>query len=112
MNFKTQFDRITNRISELWKYKIFKLMVFIHGFYFILSMILVLTVFRSQNDFLVYIKVGEIFSTNITDLYNQQNYLWDFRYFPISGVFFVPFYLLGFDLGFVVFHFFNLILNI
>ncbi|MFX0001712.1 MAG: glycosyltransferase 87 family protein [Candidatus Hodarchaeota archaeon] len=35
-----------------------------------------------------------------------------FRYFPVSAYFFVPFYLMGFDLGFIIFNCFNLILNI
>jgi 4-amino-4-deoxy-L-arabinose transferase-like glycosyltransferase len=79
--------------------------------YLIVSLILTLTVFRNQNDFLVYFEVGEVFVKDINNLYNA-NYLWPFRYFPISAVFFVPFYLLGFDIGFVVFNFMNLFLNI
>lgn len=38
--------------------------------------------------------------------------MWPFRYFPISAAFFVPFYLLGFELGFIVFNLFNLLLNV
>jgi len=56
--------------------------------------------------------VGEVVVNDYTDLYNQENYLWNFRYFPVSALFFVPFYLLGFNLGFIVFHIFNLFLNI
>lgn len=74
-------------------------------------MILTLIFFRDQNDFLVYYEVGEVFITDINNLYSTE-YLWPFRYFPISAAFFVPFYLLGFDLGFVLFNFINLILNI
>lgn len=111
MNLNTYFIKIKRRFRELWEFKIFRYAVLIHGFYFILSMILTLIFFRDQNDFLVYYEVGEVFITDINNLYSTE-YLWPFRYFPISAAFFVPFYLLGFDLGFVLFNFINLILNI
>ena len=74
-------------------------------------MVLTLIFLREQNDFLVYYKVGEVFITDITNLYTAD-YLWPFRYFPISAIFFVPFYLLGFDFGYVVFNLLNLLLNV
>lgn len=107
------FKRVKRRFLELWEVsKIFKYAVFLHIFYFFLSMFLLLFLFRDQNDFLVYFKAGEIFYTDITQLYNQDNYLWDFRYLPLSAAFFVPFYLIGFEAGFVLFHVMNFILNI
>jgi len=77
-------------------------------------MILTLVFFKEQNDFRVYYRVGELFMTDINGLYNPLNYIdmWPFRYFPISAAFFVPFYLLGFELGFIVFNLFNLLLNV
>ncbi|MFW9896825.1 MAG: glycosyltransferase family 87 protein [Candidatus Thorarchaeota archaeon] len=48
---------------------------------------------------------------DINDLY-IESYNWPFRYFPLSALYFVLFYLMGFDLGFVIFNFINLILNI
>ncbi|MFX0007139.1 MAG: glycosyltransferase 87 family protein [Candidatus Hermodarchaeota archaeon] len=74
-------------------------------------MVLTLIFLRDQNDFLVYYKVGEVFITDINNLYTAD-YLWPFRYFPISAIFFVPFYLLGFDVGYIVFNLLNLLLNI
>ncbi|MFX1601344.1 MAG: glycosyltransferase 87 family protein [Promethearchaeota archaeon] len=112
MNLKTVLLKIKRRFMELWRYKIFQYAFFVHGFHFILSFILTLIFFREQNDFLVYYKVGEVFIHDINDLYNRANYLWPFRYFPISAVIFVPFYLLGFDLGFILFNLLNLFLNI
>ncbi|MFX0040588.1 MAG: glycosyltransferase family 87 protein [Promethearchaeota archaeon] len=52
--------------------------------------------------------------TDINGLYDPSNYIdmWPFRYFPISAVLFVPFYLLGFEIGFIIFNTFNLFLNI
>ena len=111
MNANELLLRTYKRFRELWEHKIFKVAILIHGFYFILSMILTLIFFRDQNDFLVYYEVGEVFITDINNLYSTE-YLWPFRYFPISAAIFVPFYLLGFDLGFVLFSFINLILNI
>ncbi len=112
MNLKTKIFHIKNRFGELWEHAIFRYAILLHVFYFVLSMILVLVFFRNQNDFLVYYQAGGVFLNGIENLYNQNNYLWDFRYFPLSAAFFVPFFLLGFDLGFILFHFINLILNI
>jgi len=100
-----------SNLKRFWSSKIFKYAVFLHLFYFILSLILVLIVFKNQNDFLVFYKVGGVVLNNIQDLYNQENYLWNFRYLPLTGFFFVPFYVLGFDFGFISFHVLNLILN-
>jgi len=85
-----------------------------HGIYFIASLALTLTVFRNQNDFRVYFRVGEVFINDIRGLYDPLNFIgmWPFRYFPLSGLLFVPFYLLGFELGFVIFNIINVLLNI
>ncbi|MFX0140907.1 MAG: glycosyltransferase family 87 protein [Candidatus Hodarchaeota archaeon] len=113
MNLNIYLARIKRRFSELWEYKIFRIAILIHGFYFILSVILTLIFFRDQNDFLVYYEGGKAFINNINDLYNQAIYTrWPFRYFPISAIYFVPFYLMGFDLGFIIFNLINLILNV
>ncbi len=114
MDIKQQFRKIKNRWRALWEQKIFRFTILIHGFFFILSLILTLAFFRNLNDFRVYYRVGELFITDINGLYDPSNYIdmWPFRYFPISAVFFVPFYLLGFELGFVVFTLFNLFLNV
>ncbi|MFX0001710.1 MAG: glycosyltransferase family 87 protein [Candidatus Hodarchaeota archaeon] len=105
------YSKISNRFKVLWQYKIFRYATILHGVYFMLSLILTLTIFRNQNDFLVYYKVGEVFINNITDLYTAD-YNWPFRYFPISALLFIPYYLLGFDLGFIMFNIVNLILNV
>lgn len=112
MNIRSMITRIKNRFKELLKYKIFRYALLIHAIYFILSILLVFVFFREQNDFLVYYTAGGIFLNDIEDLYVQENYLWNFRYFPLSAVLFIPFYVLGFDIGFTLFHIINLILNI
>ncbi len=103
--------KIKNRIKVLWGYKIFKYTIIIHGGYFIFSIILTLVFLRNQNDFLVYYEVGEVVLRDINDLYTKP-YKWPFRYLPISSLYFIPFYLMGFDFGFIVFNLINLILNI
>ncbi len=109
---KTILDRIKTRFIELWHRKIFRYAVIVHLFYFVLSYILVIVFFRDQNDFLVYYSAGGVFLNDIENLYNQDKYLWAFRYFPVSAIIFVPFYILGFNLGFTVFHIINLLLNV
>ena len=101
-----------NRIKELWEQKIFRYAVIIHGFYFVLSIILFFLFYKEKNDFIIFYNVGDIFLNDIENLYNQELYLWDFRYFPLSALFFIPFSFLSFELAFVIFNVFNLFLNI
>ena len=105
--------KFLDRFKELWKtYKLFRYAILIHLSYFIISLICVLTILRDQNDFLIYYNAGGVFYNNTNDLYNQKHYIWDYRYLPLSATFFIPFYLLGFDIGFIIFHTLNLLLNI
>lgn len=108
------YYKIKNRIQELWSFKIFRYAIILHGIYFIISLVLTLTVFRYQNDFRVYFRVGEVFINDIRGLYDPLNFMgmWPFRYFPLSGLLFVPFYLLGFEIGYVIFNIFNVLLNL
>ncbi len=112
LNSRRGFFILKERLKELWNFKIFRAAVFLHSFYFILAVILTLIFFRNQNDFIVFMKAGEIFMSDPRILYNQDNYLWDFRYLPLVAIFFIPFYLAGFDLGFVLFNTLSLVLNI
>ncbi|MCK4688587.1 MAG: DUF2029 domain-containing protein, partial [Candidatus Lokiarchaeota archaeon] len=68
--------------------------------------------FQEKNDFIIFYRVGEIFLNDTENLYNQSNYLWDFRYFPLSALFFIPFGFLDFKVSFIIFNLFNLFLNI
>lgn len=101
-----------NRIKELWEQKLFRYAVIIHLFYFFLSIILFFLFYQEKNDFIIFYKVGDIFLNDIENLYNPELYLWDFRYFPLSALFFIPFSFLSFELSFVIFNAFNVILNI
>ncbi|MBD3256579.1 MAG: DUF2029 domain-containing protein [Candidatus Lokiarchaeota archaeon] len=104
---------LLKRFKELWhENKILRFAIVVHLGYFVVSLVLVLTILREQNDFLIFYTAGGVFFNNINDLYNQKYYIWDFRYFPLSAMLFVPFYWLGFDLGFILFHCLNLIANI
>lgn len=111
MFIRSTITRIKNRSYQLLRFKILQCAIIIHLFYFFLSILLVLVFFREQNDFLVYYTAGGVFLNDIKNLYVQENYLWNYRYFPLSAIFFVPFYLLGFDLGFIIFQIVNLVLN-
>lgn len=108
------YYKIKKRIQELWSSKIFRYAIILHGIYFIISLILTLTIFRDQNDFRVYFRVGEVFINDIRGLYDPLNFIgmWPFRYFPLSGLLFVPFYLLGFEIGYIIFNIINVILNL
>ncbi|MBA7494292.1 hypothetical protein ES702_04867 [subsurface metagenome] len=104
-------SKIIHRIKELWEQKIFRYALILHSFYFILSIILFFAFYQEKNDFIIFYNVGNIFINDIENLYNQTYYLWDFRYFPLSALFFIPFSILNFQVAFVIFNICNLILN-
>ena len=104
-------ERGRKKFIELWGHKIFKYTVVLHGFFFLFSLIITLLLFPNRNDFRVYYEVGEVVLTDIRALYTTS-YNWPFRYLPVSSLFFVPFYLMGFEMGFIFFNLINLILNI
>ena len=105
-------SKIKIRVKYLWEQKIFRYAIILHVFYFILSIVLFFVLYREKNDFFIFWNVGNVFLDDIENLYNQSNYLWDFRYLPLSALFFLPFSLLNFDLAFIVFTILNVVLNI
>lgn len=102
---------VKRKFNRFWEEKIFRIAVLLHLFYYLLSIILFFTVLSEKNDFLIFYESGKIFFNDINNLYNQAYYLWDFRYFPLSALFFVPFSLIDFRLAFVLFNTLNLFLN-
>ena len=110
MDLQGRIIQVKNRLIDFWKYKIFKYALLIHLIYFLLSFILF--IFTPEIDFQVYYKVGEIFFSDISDLYNSSNYVFPFRYFPLCAIFFIPFSFLPYEISFIVFNSFNLFLNI
>ncbi|MFX0017548.1 MAG: glycosyltransferase family 87 protein [Promethearchaeota archaeon] len=105
------FKRI---LKVFWGYKSFKAAFYIQIGFIITSIILTLTFLRETNDFLVFYRSAEVFLKNFQDLYNPVEYgsAWEYRYFPLSPLVFIPFYILGFDVGFVLFTIFNFIVNL
>ncbi|MFX1314187.1 MAG: hypothetical protein ACFFHD_16490, partial [Promethearchaeota archaeon] len=109
MNFTKKF---VNRFKELWEYKVFRYTLGVHTFYFVLSIVLFFVFYREKNDFYIFYNVGDIFINDINNLYDQANYLWDFRYFPLSALFFIPYTFLNYELAFIIFNIINVFLNI
>ncbi len=105
LNFKTKF-------LEFWNHKIFRIAVLVHIFYIIFSIILFFTVFYTQNDFRVYYETGRRFLFDINNLYSQENYYIHFRYFPMSALFYIPFSLFEFNMGYILFTLINILLNL
>ncbi len=107
-------DRLKNfriTFSTFWKSKLFIICFLTHITYFIIGLILTLFFLRDFNDFLVYHNVGKVFLSDIENLYDPSNYLWPYRYFPLSGILFVPFSFLPFEVAFILFNVFNLLIN-
>lgn len=104
--------RAVGKLKAFWEIKMFRLAVFAQIIYFTLSIILFFLFFYQKNDFIIFYESGKIFLTDIENLYDQTNYLWDFRYFPLSSLFFVPLCLLDFGLAYIIFNSFNFILNL
>ncbi len=111
MIFVNLLISVKRKFNRFWEEKIFRIAVLLHLFYYFLSIILFFTVLSEKNDFLIFYESGKIFLNDINNLYNQTYYLWDFRYFPLSALFFVPFSLIDFRLAFVLFNTLNLFLN-
>ncbi len=113
MTLKSRLLQIKKRFIEIWsENKIFRYAIFIHLGYFIITLFVVLIYLYEQNDFRIFFEAGGVVLEDINNLYNQEYYIWDFRYLPLSAIMFIPFYFMGFTLGFIIFHIINLILNI
>jgi len=112
MTFLSLFSRIFGKLKEFWKVKMFRFAILTQMIYLTLSTILFFLFFYQFNDFAIFYESGRIFVTDIENLYNQTNYIWDFRYFPLSALFFIPFSFLNFGLAFILFNGLNFILNI
>ncbi len=100
--------------KNLLNHRIFCISILINFIYFIIACVLVF--FDVQNDFSIYYKAGQVFIQDVSNLYDQSNYLidgrqWDFRYLPLSGLLFVPFSLLDSKISFILFNVLNVILN-
>ena len=111
MMSRNLLNRFNLKFRFYWKKTIFKYAIIIHPLYFVISIILALTFFQTQNDFLVYYKAGEIALKDFQNIYNPTFYNWPFRYLPLAAIYFIPFYLMGFESGFIIFNLINLILN-
>ncbi|NHJ25222.1 MAG: DUF2029 domain-containing protein [Candidatus Lokiarchaeota archaeon] len=112
MRFVDLIIRAFNKLKSFWNYKIFRIAIILHSFYFILGLILFFVFYYEKNDFFIFYESGKVFLFDIENLYNQTYYLWDFRYFPLSALFFIPFSFLDFGLAFILFNIINFILNI
>ncbi len=112
MTLKVLFNRVFNKLKEFWNERIFRYAIIVQIFYVLLSIILFFLFLYQKNDFVIFYESGRIFLTDIENLYNQANYLWDFRYLPLSALIFIPFSFLDFGLAFIAFNVLNFILNI
>jgi len=112
MDLKAKIATMKQKLIEISKYRIFQYSFLIHIIYMIFSIILILVWFENLSDFKVFYKATEVFINDISDLYNRANYPYPYRYFPLSVIIFIPFYFMGFDLGFIMFTIFNFFLNI
>lgn len=112
MNKKNKKISLLEAFQHIYKNKWFKIAFYVNCIYLIIAIVLTLTIFRDFNDFLVYYQVGGQFLLDINNLYNPMNYKWAFRYFPLFGLIFVPFYLMGFNIGFAIAQVIGFIINI
>ncbi|MFX0025784.1 MAG: glycosyltransferase 87 family protein [Candidatus Hermodarchaeota archaeon] len=114
MKLKSYIAYFKKILKVFWGYKSFKAAFYIQIGFIITSIILTLTFLRDTNDFLVFYRSAEVFLNNFQELYNPVEYgsAWEYRYFPLSPLVFIPFYILGFDVGFITFTIFNFIVNL
>ncbi|TFF89491.1 MAG: DUF2029 domain-containing protein [Promethearchaeota archaeon] len=112
MKLKGELMEFRNNFSSLWKFSFFKIAIIVQIGYIIVSIILYLTIFYSENDFIVFYNAGRRILFDIDNLYFKDSSEFFFRYFPFSAIFYIPFSLLDFNIAFLAFMFFNLILNV
>ncbi|MFX1353055.1 MAG: glycosyltransferase 87 family protein [Promethearchaeota archaeon] len=110
-SYTTYFNRI---LRNFWSQKSFKIAFIIQIAFIVISFILTFTINRDTNDFLVFYKSAGLFLTDFENLYDPLMYgpAWEYRYLPLSPILFIPYYLIGFEIGFVLFTIINFILNL
>ncbi len=106
------FTETKNTLVLFWQRKIFRIAIFIQIVYLSLSIVLFFLLLSNQNDFIIFYESSKLIFTDIGSLYDQTKYLWDFRYFPLSAFFFIPFSILDFEASFVIFNILNFFINI
>ncbi|MBD3216272.1 MAG: DUF2029 domain-containing protein [Candidatus Lokiarchaeota archaeon] len=111
-NLDNILKEIGMNISKLGKYSFFKIAIVVQIGYIIVALSLFFTVFYSTNDFTVFYDAGNRVIFNIDKLYFRENNDFFFRYLPLSALIYTPFSLLGFNVSYITFMFFNLALNV
>jgi hypothetical protein len=112
MSLLELFTETKKTLVLFWQRKIFRVAIFIQIIYLSLSIVLFFLFLSDQNDFIIFYESGKLIFSNIGSLYDQTKYLWDFRYFPLSALFFIPFSILDFKASFVIFTILNFFMNI
>jgi len=97
--------------------KFFVIALIVNGFYLVLTFIFFyfldsFLMSADNNDFLTFYNAGNLVITDLSKLYDAQQYLFPFRYFPLAAYFFTPFSVLGLEVGYFVFQIFNFFLNL
>jgi hypothetical protein len=65
-----------------------------------------------ENDYLSFYYAGLNVIENLPNLYNSSLSPFPFRYLPLSAFFFIPFSILGLEVGYFIYQIFNFFLNI
>ena len=112
MSLLELFTETKKTLALFWQRKIFRIAILIQIAYLTLSIVLFFLFLSNQNDFVIFYESGKLVFTDIGSLYDQTKYLWDFRYFPLSAFFFIPFSILDFKTSFVIFNILNFFINI
>jgi hypothetical protein len=112
MSLLELFTETKKTLALFWQRKIFRIAIFIQIAYLTLSIVLFLLFLSNQNDFIIFYESSKLIFTDIGNLYDQTKYLWDFRYFPLSAFFFIPFSIFDFKASFVIFNVLNFFINI
>ncbi|MEJ2248582.1 MAG: glycosyltransferase family 87 protein [Candidatus Lokiarchaeota archaeon] len=112
MNVNVLIRKYKTSLSIVWENKILLYAVLINLSYLFVSYILFFTLLQTSTDFQIFYKSARVFLTQPANLYEKVNYIWDFRYLPLSTILFIPFSLLSFPLAYIMFNIVNFILNL
>ena len=91
MKFKLSFEKVNEKLRELWKYRIFKVAIIVQLSYIIFSLIFTIFFLKDLSDFYVYYKSAGIFIDEANLFYSQKFLGWRVNWQRISE-FFSQFY--------------------
>ncbi|TFF87939.1 MAG: DUF2029 domain-containing protein [Promethearchaeota archaeon] len=112
MNVDPFVARFKIWIRTLWENKFLRYGLLINFSYLLVSYILFFTLYGNSVDFRIFYTSAKVLLNQPENLYVESNYLWGFRYLPLSTLLFIPLSFLNFHSAYIIFNLLNFFINI